>query len=190
MASERAAPTVKNTKWLTHSRLFHVEELELEFSNGETRVYERLNPGAHKAVMIVAMPDANTVLLAREYGAGIGDYYLSLPKGAVDRGESIVAAADRELKEEMGYGAKHIQEIKTLQLSPSYMGNSLTVVFATGLYEEKLPGDEPEEIEVLHYPLNQLDTLLFGDELREAYALAALMLVRRGLETGELHVPA
>jgi ADP-ribose diphosphatase len=188
MASERTAPTVKNAKWLTHSRLFHVEELELEFSNGATRVYERLNPGAHRAVMIVAMPDADTVLLAREYGAGIGDYYLSLPKGAVDRDENVLAAADRELKEEMGYGARQITEIKNLQLSPSYMGNSLTVVFATDLYEQKLPGDEPEEIEVIHYPVARLDELLFGDELREAYAIAALMLVRTALSKGELHV--
>lgn len=190
MASARIAPKVKNSKWLTHSRLFHVEELELEFSNGTNRVYERLNPAAHSAVMIVAMLDEDTVLLAREYGAGIGDYYLSLPKGAIDPGETVLAAADRELKEEMGYGAGSIVEIKQLHLSPSYMGNALTVVFASDLYEQRLEGDEPEEIEVIPYPIDDLDKLIFGNQINEAYAVAALMLVRHALNKGELNVIA
>jgi len=76
-------PEVLASRWASHSRLFHVEEQRLRFSNGVERTYERLNPGFHGAVMVVAVDDEGRMLLVREYGAGIGEYYLSFPKGAL-----------------------------------------------------------------------------------------------------------
>lgn len=184
---KRALPKVLSAQWLSHSSLFHVEEQQLQFSNGETRTYERLNPGARwRAVMIVALLDNETVLLAREYGAGLGQYYLSLPKGTVDAGESAIETANRELMEEAGYGANKLEVIKQLALSPSYMGNAVTLVLAQDLYEKRLPGDEPEEIEIIPYKMADIDTLIAGDEFVEAYAVAALLMTRERQRNGQL----
>ena len=125
------SPRVLSREWLYHSRLFHIEQLQLQFSNGATRSYERINPDFDRAVMVVPMLDAHTVLLVREYGAGVGDYYLSLPKGAMDVGEDACTAANRELMEEVGYGAHQLTVIKQLALSPSYMGNRINIVLAS-----------------------------------------------------------
>jgi len=86
-----------------------VEELDLEFSNGERRIFHRLKPGGHGAVVVVPMLDDDTVLLVREYAAGLHRYELGLVKGRIDAGEDPVQAANRELKEEAGYGARRIQ---------------------------------------------------------------------------------
>ena len=180
----RDKPEVLSAEWLTHSRLFHVQELELRFGNGEVRTYERLNPGAHRAVMIVPMIDDDTVLLVREYGAGVDDYYLSLPKGALEKGETVAEAANRELMEEVGYGARRLDPVTRLNLSPSYMGNGMDIVLARDLYEKRLPGDEPEEIEVIPYKIGDLTGLINRPDFREAYAVAALFLVRDMLMAG------
>lgn len=66
------------------SRIFHVESLQLEFSNGEHRTYERLLGGKQGAVLVVPMLDDDTVLLVREYAAGSHDYQLGLPKGRME----------------------------------------------------------------------------------------------------------
>lgn len=174
----KKAPVVQGRQWLHHSRLFHIEELQLRFSNGVERTYERINPNFNRAVMVVPMLDPETVLLVREYGAGVSDYYLSLPKGAMDQGETAVLTANRELKEEIGYGAEKLTVMKELALSPSYMGNRLTIVLAEQLYEERLEGDEPEPPEVVPYPLRELDELVAGVEFYEAYAVAALYMAR------------
>lgn len=179
----KTRPSVLAQHWTVHSRLFHVEELHLRFSNGAERIFERLNPGTHRAVMIVAMPDPETVLLVREFGAGIGDYYLSFPKGAIHPDEDLFETANRELKEEAGFGAKQFTFIKELFLSPSYMGNHISIVLATDLYEEKLPGDEPEPLVVETHSLNDLGALIAKADFKEAYAVAALYLVRDYLES-------
>ena len=60
------------------SHFLKTEILDLEFSNGERRIYERLKSSGSGAVIIVAMRDENTVLLVREYGAGLDRYELGL----------------------------------------------------------------------------------------------------------------
>ena len=108
---------------------------------------------------------------------------LTLVKGAVDDGESLEEAADRELKEEIGYGARRkIEFIKKLNLAPGHMGFTINLLLARDLYPERLPGDEPEPPEVVTWPLAELDALIAGDEFREARAIAGLFLVRAHLE--------
>jgi len=54
------------------------------------RNYERLARGrSNGAVLIVPLLDDETVLLIREYSAGVHRYELGLPKGKVDVGESF-----------------------------------------------------------------------------------------------------
>ena len=113
-------PTIINKTTLAKSRLFHIESLDIQFSNGEQRNYERLarvNKGG--AVLIVPLFDDETVLLIREYSAGVHRYEVGLPKGKVDSGESFINAANRELKEEVGFGARKLTHLSTFSLAPS-----------------------------------------------------------------------
>ena len=96
----RQKPTVLASEIVASSRLFRVEQLQLRFSNGVERTYERLasRGHGHGAVMVVAMADTEHALLVEEYCAGTDDYQLSLPKGLVEPGEDVLLAADRELR--------------------------------------------------------------------------------------------
>ena len=125
-----------------------VEELDLEFSNGERRRYHRFVAPGPGAVIVVPMLDADTCVLVREYACGVGRYEIGPVKGAIDAGEAVEEAANRELKEEAGYGARDLRVIRQLSHSPSYMTHQASVVLARDLYEERLPGDEPEELEL------------------------------------------
>ena len=158
-----------------------VEELDLEFSNGERRVYRRVLADGPGAVIVVAMPDPAHVLLVREYAAGVARYELGPVKGAIDPGESAEQAADRELMEEAGYGARDIRALRTLAMSPSYMTHTAHVVLARDLYEKRLPGDEPEPLEVVRWPLARLGELAMRDEVSDGRAIAALFIAREWL---------
>src|SRR6478735_10355129 len=114
----RPRPTIHATRPADASHFLQVEEVDLEFSNGQRRTYERLKGSGLGAVIIVPMRDDDTVLLVREYGVGTGRYELGLPKGRLDRDETAEQGADRELKEEIGYGARELHIIATLSLSP------------------------------------------------------------------------
>jgi ADP compounds hydrolase len=177
----RKLPIVHATRPTATSRFLRSEEVDLEFSNGERRTYERLKSSGLGAVVMVPMRDDDTVLLVREYGAGIGKYELGLPKGRLDRDETVEQGAERELKEEIGYGAREMHIIANLSLSPAYMTSMTHVVLARDLYEERLPGDEPEELEIVPWKLSQLHALLEQPDVTEGRSIAALFIAREYL---------
>ena len=162
--------------------MLRVEQLDLEFPNGERRTYSRMKPHGLGAVIIVPMRDDDTVLLAREYAAGLHHYELGLPKGRIEKGESIIEAAQREMKEEIGYGARDMIQLTRLSLAPGYMTHVTYVVLARDLYPEKLEGDEPEEIEVIPWPLADLRTLTARKDCTEGRSIAALYITRDFLQ--------
>lgn len=177
----RARPKIHATRLAESSGFLRVEEVDLEFSNGQRRTYERLKGSGLGAVIIVPMRDADTVLLVREYGVGVDRYELGLPKGRLDRDETVEQGADRELKEEIGFGARHLRILTTLSLSPAYMTSMTHVVLAQELYPERLEGDEPEELEVVPWKMSELHTLIGHEEVSEGRSIAALFIAREYL---------
>ena len=171
-------PTILKRHRVARTRLFQVEQLELRFANGVERTYERLASSGFGAVAIVPVTSDGSVILVQEYGAGVNDYQWGVPKGAIDPGETRLAAANRELMEEAGVGARSLHFLKSIHLSPSYMERSIDVVFAEDLYEASLPGDEPEPLATMTWPLGQLTELLRRDDVCDGVSVAALYMVR------------
>lgn len=185
----REKPKILTCEEVARSRLFRVEQLQLRFSNGAERTYERLagKSNGHGAVMIVAMPDDEHVLLVEEYCAGTESYELSLPKGLIDPGEDALQAANRELQEEAGFAAKKLEWITQLSVSPGYMRQIIQVVLARDLYPSRLQGDEPEPMGVTKVKINNLMSLIEHPQFSEGRALAAMYVVRDLLRTrGEI----
>jgi ADP-ribose diphosphatase len=167
------------TKTIGKGRFFEVEDVFLRFSNGKERVFERLKGRLSGAVMIAPMVDDNTVLLIREYGVGLDNYFLSLPKGIIEPGEELLTAANRELMEEVGYGARKFTALKSLTTAPGYIqGKGMKLLLAEDLYPEKLIGDEPEELEVVPWKISELPALLAREDFHEARSIAALFMIR------------
>ncbi len=177
----RKPPIIHSRHLADGSRFLKVEVLDLEFSNGERRIYERLKSSGLGAVIVVPMLDADTVLLTREYGAGTERYELGLTKGRLDQDETVEQGANRELKEEIGYGARELHILGSVSLSPSYMTAMTHIVLARDLYPERLVGDEPEELEVVPWRMSELHTLLNHPEVSEGRSIAALFIAREYL---------
>lgn len=179
---QRKLPRILKRSEAARSRLFRVEALDLEFSNGTQVAYERLMSAGLGAVIIVPVQKDGIVLLVREYAAGLHAYELGLPKGRLEAGESPEAGCNRELKEEVGCGANDIRLLRDLSLAPAYMAHRTHVMLARDLYPERLPGDEPEDIEVVPWPLSDIDSLVQREDVSEGRTIAALYLARNVVE--------
>ncbi len=180
--SRKTLPEILAKQTVAKSRLFAIEALDLRFSNGEERTYERMRPSGRHAVMIVPVTEQGDLLLVREYAAGTERYELGFPKGLIDEGESALEAANRELKEEIGFGANNIVPLKEVVLAPSYFSSKMTLYVAQNLYPEQLQGDEPEPLELVRWPLAQAEELLTHLDFCEARSITALMLALRYLK--------
>tara|TARA_Y100001956_G_scaffold65204_1_gene66083 strand:+ start:1111 stop:1662 length:552 start_codon:yes stop_codon:yes gene_type:complete len=179
--TKRTKPEILAKQTVAQSRLFSIESLDLRFSNGEERTYERMKPSGRNAVMMVPITEQGDILLVREYAAGTERYELGFPKGLIDPDEQPNDAAVRELKEEIGFGANKLTPLKEVILAPSYFSSKMTLFIAEDLYPEKLEGDEPEPLDIVRWPLAQAEELLTHLDFCEARSITALLLTLRSL---------
>lgn len=187
MSQKAEGPEILRVRTAARSRLFHIEAVQLRFPNGNEREFERIAGSAVPgAVIVVPLLDAAHILLVREYAVGLERYELSLPMGCTQQGESALQAANRELMEETGYGARELTHLHTLSLAPGILGYRMDVVFATSLYPHRRPGDEPEPLEVVAWPVDHLDQIFDAAAISDARTLAALFIARRFLRCASM----
>jgi ADP-ribose diphosphatase len=169
-------PDILAVSTVARSRLFHIEQVDLQFSNGAKRKFERLRSGATGSVLMVPVDDDELVLI-REYAVGTERYELGFPKGAIDQGESPVEAAARELREEIGMAGSELTVLRRYVASPAYFNRPTWIVLAKQLIADPLPGDEPEEIEQLRWPLARMWELLDRDDFADGCNQLALYML-------------
>lgn len=177
----RSLPRITRVSTVARTKIFHVEEVDLTFSNGTQCTYERLRRPPRGAVMIVALPSEDEVLMIREYAIGFERYELTLPKGAIDKGESPLQAAQRELQEECGMGAHELIPLCRLSLAPSYMDHFMHVIIARDLYPATREGDEPEPSVLETHPLKNIEEIINESDIHEGRVIAALYRTRSWL---------
>ncbi len=174
-------PRILKVATVARSCLFQVEEVDLEFSNGVRRVYERMRPSGREAVLIVPVIDKDLILI-REYAVGIEAYELGFPKGLIDKDENVLHAANRELMEEAGYGATRFDFLAQLTSIPSYFASRINIVIAQNLYCKSLQGDEPEPLIQVRWPIDNMMALLHEPDFCEARNVSALFLAQAFLK--------
>jgi len=138
---------------------------------------EREVVGHPGAVAIVAH-DGEQIYLVRQPREPVGDpALLELPAGKLDEeGEDVLATAKRELAEEIGKAAEDWEQLTSYYSSVGVMDEEVHVVLATGLSDASAEAEENERIEVVPWPLDDLDGALAAT--RDAKTIIGLLLLR------------
>ena len=158
-----------------------LEGVELAFSNGKTAVFERVTVSG-AAVMVVPITERG-LLMVSEYASGTDRYEMGFVKGRIDAGETPYQAALRELREEVGLGARELMLVREMHGIPHYTNFMMHLFFARDCYPAPLPGDEVEPLEQQIWPLDSIDGLLDHPDINDPRVLLAICLVKRWLES-------
>jgi 8-oxo-dGTP pyrophosphatase MutT (NUDIX family) len=105
---------------------------------------------------VVALAEDGRLVLVRQWRHGAQRWSLELPGGVMDPEDSgPLAAGQRELLEETGYGGGEWRVVAAGHANPAIQTNRLHVVLATGLRRIAPPAPEPTEairVECLEVP--------------------------------------
>lgn len=126
---------------------------------------------------VVALTDADELLLVNQYRHGSGAFSLEIPGGVIDPGEEPMAAIVRELREETGHQAESVQEVAAINPNPALFTNRCHTFLATGCREVgPVQQDDGEDLEVIKLPRWELRERVLGGEVYNAVVLSALYL--------------
>lgn len=146
------------------------------FRRPDGEIVEREIVRRQDAAAIVAYDDEHVWLVSQPREA-IRRWMLEIPAGKLDvDGESPLQTARRELAEEIGQEAEHWEAVISYVASSGYSDEVVHVFAATGLRPSEVEPDPQEQIEVVRWPLNDLDGAI--DESRDAKTIIGLQWLR------------
>ncbi len=159
-------------------RLIDVRIERFRHADGEVLTREIVR---HQGAVGVLAYDEQEVWLVRQPREAIGEPdLLEIPAGRLDvEGEQPLAAAKRELAEEIGKGAAHWQPILSYYSSAGFSDERVHLFAATGLHAASAESEENERIEIVRWPLAELDAAIA--DCSDAKTLIALMWLARRL---------
>jgi ADP-ribose pyrophosphatase len=133
------------------------------------------HPGA---VTIVAVDEADRIVLVRQLREPARKRLLELPAGALEPGEEPLASAKRELEEETGLTGGSWEPGPSFWTTPGFCNELMHLFFVTGAREGKASPEEDEEIELVRIPVSDLASRL--GELEDGKSLVGALLLLRG----------
>jgi ADP-ribose pyrophosphatase len=102
---------------------------------------------------------------------------LELPAGKLDvEGETPLECAQRELAEEIGKSAGDWRELKSFYTSPGFANERVWLFLATELYDASQQQSTDERIEIVEFPLSELDRAI--ERCEDAKSLIGLMTLK------------
>ncbi|MEM7219291.1 MAG: NUDIX hydrolase [Pseudomonadota bacterium] len=129
-------------------------------------------------INVVAIDRNGGCVMVRQYRFGAGEVTLETAGGMVDPGEEPLAAAQRELLEETGYGGGDWESLGSVQPNPAYHDNRCHHFLARNV--ERLQAPEPgagEAIEVVLLSESDIIAAAHSGEIAHVLALSALARV-------------
>ena len=145
-----------------------------------------------KAAVILAIDDADHVLLVEQFRVPIGKACLELPAGLIGDDDSTpdedaATAAVRELEEETGYTAARMELVGEFYSSPGMVSESFTLLRAHGLSQiGPGGGTDGEDITVHRVALPALPQFIETARARGlGIDVRLLMLLGPGLTGGQ-----
>jgi 8-oxo-dGTP pyrophosphatase MutT (NUDIX family) len=176
---EGAAPAAWETlssRLLGEYEMFSVRESRARpAGGGEAQTLHTVrSPGG---VAVVALTHDGRLVLVEQFRHGTGRVALELPSGVSEPGESPLAAARRELREETGYEGADGELIGCLELNPSWQDTRVEVVLVRGAARTgPQQQDELEDIRVCLLAPGELRERMRKGEVTSAAAVGAFAL--------------
>lgn len=135
----------------------------------------------HRGAVGIVAYDREQVWLVRQPRESVGENaLLELPAGRLDvDGEAPLQAAQRELAEEIGRGARSWEPIVAYYTSAGFTDERVHLFCATELYPYQAHSEEDERIEIVPWPIAGLRLAI--EECRDAKTLIGLLWLARRL---------
>ena len=165
---------------LLQGRAFKIRRDTLKTPDGRETRLEIVDHGG--SVVILPIDNENNMLFVRQYRHAAKADLLELPAGTRAEQEPFEQCAAREIREETGMEAGHLQKVGEFYLAPGYSTEFMAVFLATDLKDNPLNADEDEFLQLEKIPVKKAVEMAEHGEVPDAKSLAALLLARSHLE--------
>lgn len=163
-----------STREVYRNNWIRIREDIAEMPNGETTLYGVCEFG--ECVGVLPFVDDDQVVMVRQYRyVQQENHRWEIPTGGLKPGESLEAAAQRELMEEIGYRAETLEPISTFYSSKSVCQETAHLFIGRDLERAEAPADDTEFLEVATFSFADVLQMVMASEIRDSMTVIAVL---------------
>lgn len=131
-----------------------------------------VHPGG---AVVVPVTEEGKIVLVKQFRYPLQQLLLELPAGKLEPNEDPAVCAERELKEETGYGSAKIEPLGEIFTSPGFCTEKLYMFVATGLIKGEFSREEGEEgMEIFEYSMEEIDKMIAAGVIVDAKTIGGI----------------
>lgn len=159
---------------VAHGAILDYYQDTIQIPNGNVAKWDFIK---HKgAAAVVPVDNVGRLIMVKQYRNALDRDTLEIPAGGLNgENEPTKDAAIRELKEETGYTAQHIELLLTLCTTVAYSNEKIDIYLATGLSAGEQHLDEDEYVQTGAYTVEELTEKIYAGEIQDAKTIAAVL---------------
>ena len=177
MRNSTPAFQIETSKEVFQGRVFTLVNKDVRFADGHRSTFNVIeHPGA--AAFIPRFENGDVILL-RQLRIATGETLYEIPAGTIERGESPLKTAKREIAEETGYRARKWQKLAEFYPAPGFCSELLRIFLATDLHPAKAHLDPDEVLEPVRFSYRKALRMIRQGTIRDGKTIAGLLLLRK-----------
>lgn len=159
---------------IAHGAIIDYYQDTMQIPNGNVAKWDFIQ---HKgAAAVVPVDDQGRIVMVKQYRNALERYTLEIPAGGLQSAkEPTLDAAVRELEEETGYSAAHVELLISIYTTVAFCNEKIDIYLATGLIPGKQHLDEDEFVQVGAYTVEELTERIFAGEIQDSKTVAAIL---------------
>ncbi|MCF7852267.1 MAG: NUDIX hydrolase [Simkaniaceae bacterium] len=165
---------------IVESPRLKIREEKINFKNGQQKLYHIVShPGASAILPIM---DNGDLLFVVQYRHAVKEILLEIPAGVIEHHEDPSICALRELREETGMNAHHIERFLDIYTTPGFTDEKLYLFTAQNLYPDPLTGEDSHEIDLFSCSINEALQMIAEGRIVDAKTIIAILSYDRALK--------
>lgn len=177
--------TIQSHRLVYDNQWIKVTHHDVVDPSGKDGIYGTIH-FKNRALAILPLDHENHTWLVGQHRFALNEYSWEIPEGGGRLDEPPLAAAQRELKEEVGLVAKRWDRILEMHLSNSVTDEASVSYLARDLTQEQAQPDSTEELVVRRLPFAEAYEMVLRGEITDALSVATILRVKIFLaENGE-----
>lgn len=166
---------VISQKSVFKAKFFEVKEQQVILPNNKRHTYAIVE--RNPTVNIFPLTNTSDIYLVSQYRYLFEKRVLEAVAGHIEKKETSLVAAKRELKEEVGMLASHWEEIARIEKSASVVRERCHIFLARDLDLGKPNPDEGEDIELVKLPLRDAAVKVMSGEINHAGTIIGILML-------------
>jgi ADP-ribose pyrophosphatase len=165
-----------------HGKIIDLTIDYLQYPSGREALREIVeHPGG---AVVIPLFENKDLLLVRQYRHPFGDTVIELPAGKLEKGEDPFVCAQRELREETGYGSDAWKPVTSIKTTPGFCNEVLHLFRADCIYPVS-GGPALEEGEstltVQRVTFSQAMTMIATKEITDAKTIVGILMTAQSI---------